>query len=51
MSLIKTKFNRYKARRLKLSYRNKIEYLNNQLKKTKAEKISKEEDLMSGKIK
>jgi len=51
MSLIKTKFNRYKSRRIKLSYRNKIEYLNNQLKKTKAEKISKEEDLMSEKNK
>jgi len=35
MSLIKTKFHRNKARRIKLSNRNKLEYLHNQLKKTK----------------
>jgi len=38
MSLIKTKFNKSKTRRIKLSNRNKIEYLYNQLRKLKAEK-------------
>ena len=38
MSLLKTKYNRSKARRIKLSNRNKIEHLHSQLKKFKAEK-------------
>jgi len=45
MSLIKTIFNRNKARRIKLSNRNKIEYLHKQLKKTKAEKNALVEQL------
>ena len=38
MSLLKTKYNRSKARRIKLSNRNRIEHLHSQLKKFKAEK-------------
>jgi len=37
MSLINTKFNRNKGKRIKLSNRNKIEYLHKQLKKMKVE--------------
>ena len=45
MSLIKPKFNKRKAKRAKLSIRNKIEYLHTQLKKIKAEKNSLAEEL------
>ena len=38
MSLIKAKFNKCKARRIKLSNRNKINFLNNKVKKIKIEK-------------
>jgi len=45
MSLIKPKFNKNKARRTKLTNRNKIEYLHNQLQKMKAEKKALVEEL------
>jgi len=45
MSLIKPKFKTIKARRTKLTNRNKIEYIHNLLKKTKAEKKALVEEL------